>query len=102
MPTIAAWEHRTVARVPPDGWEEAWYSLASWRGFLQSVPGQLAVRVSVRDVESGEIEVHVSTLWEHQAQLTGWLDGPFLPRRVFEELATDAEIVDEALLRWLL
>lgn len=98
MPDIAAWEHRTVARVPADGWQEAWYSLVSWRGYLQSLPGSLAVRLAARRLPSGDVEVHVATLWEHRAQLARWLEGPFLPRRIFAELSGGGEVVDEAVL----
>ncbi len=98
MPYVAGWQHRTIARIPMEGWEEAWFSFMSWRGYLQDIPGWMATRLGARELDTGEVEVHVDTLWEHQAQLARWMDGPFLPRRVIADLSTDGLVVHESVL----
>lgn len=99
MPDVASWEHRTTAVVPAAIWAETWYSLTSWRGFLQSVPGCLAVRLAARPLEGDEIEVHVDTLFEHREQLEAWMEGPFLPRRVFADLSEPGTVIDDRVLQ---
>lgn len=101
MPEVTSWEHRTTAVVGSGTWEEAWHSLVSWRGYLQSLPGFLAMRLAVRGLEGGDVEVHVDTLWEHREHLERWLQGPFLPRRIFAELTSAGRVTTDVVLQGL-
>lgn len=102
MPDIAQMAHETVARVPASCWDQAWHSIASWRGYLQSVPGVLAVRVAARRMANDDVSVTVTTVWEHVEMMDEWLDSPWIPRRIFEQLDQPATVLRDEVLEELM
>lgn len=72
MAYISSYSHVTVATVPRSGWDEAWFSIASWKAFLQAFPGLLHVHLAARELGSEDIRFQVATTWEHAEQRDAW------------------------------
>ena len=74
MAHIVSYSHITTASVPKDVWDECWFTLQSWKGYLQSFPGFLSMRLSARALDNGDVRIHSATVWEHPEQLEAWRD----------------------------
>ncbi|HZD78864.1 MAG TPA: hypothetical protein VE646_02330 [Actinomycetota bacterium] len=93
-----SYTHLIAGSIPRDTWQEAWYSISTWKGYLQSFPGFLRLRVSIRELEGGDIRVAIATIWEHEEQLDAWLGGQWRADRILQQLSTPAyDVTDEIL-----
>lgn len=72
MAHVVAYSHVTTANIPQIAWDEAWFSLQSWKGYLQSFPGFSGVRLAARALDNGDVRCQVITLWEYPEQLEAW------------------------------
>jgi len=96
MAYVSSYSHVTSGSVAAAGWEEAWDTAASWKGYLQSFPGLLAVRISARPLDDGGVRVRLETVWEHRGQLEEWAGSPYAGTALLAGLDLPAsEITDE-------
>jgi hypothetical protein len=73
MAEIVSYTHVTTCTVPEQGWDEAFFALQTWKGYLQSFPGMNAVRISAKPLDNGDVRVHVYTQWQYPEELEEWL-----------------------------
>jgi hypothetical protein len=98
MAYISSYSHVTAGSVPGARWDEAWETAASWKGYLQSFPGLLAVRISARALDDGDVRVRLETVWEHREQLEEWAICPYAGTALLAGLDTPAyDVVEEIL-----
>jgi len=77
MAHVSSYSHLTAGSVPIGAWQEAWDSAASWKGYLQAFPGLLAVRISARPLDNGDVRLQMITVWEYREQLEEWVACPY-------------------------
>lgn len=77
MAYIIGYSRLTSLTVPATAWDEAWFALASWKGYMQSFPGYQAIRISARALDNGDVRVHTAVSFEYPEQLEEWRTGPF-------------------------
>ncbi|MDQ6766021.1 MAG: hypothetical protein M3Z22_07980 [Verrucomicrobiota bacterium] len=73
MAHVISYSHITTASIPNEVWDEAWFTIQSWKGFLQSFPGILAIRPAARALDDGDIRFQIHLVWEHPEQMEVWL-----------------------------
>ena len=95
MANVSSYSHVTTAVIPKDSWDEAWFAIESWKGYMQSFPGLLTVRVSARALENGDIRFHSATIWEYPEQLEVWRSSPWSVRQLLTSVRTPAYDIDE-------
>ena len=96
MAYVSSYSLVTAGSVPKSRWEEAWDTAASWKGYLQSFPGLLSVRISARELEDGDVRVKLETIWEHREQLEEWAACPYAATKLLAGLDTPAyDVTDE-------
>lgn len=95
MPEIPHYSHMTVADVPEKAWPQAMMSFLSWGGYLQALPGYLAMRFGAVRREDEHVRIYVTTNWEYREQLAEWVSGPWTPRRILSDLSEPGEVVME-------
>ena len=95
MAYVSSHSHVTAGSVPIATWEEAWDTAASWKGYLQSFPGLLAVRISARALDDGDVRVKLVTVWEHREQLEEWAACPYAGTQLLAGLDTPAYNITE-------
>ena len=96
MAQVDSYAHITIASLPKETWDEAWFTLQSWKGYLQSFPGFLAVRFAARLLDNGDIRFHVSTIWEYPEQLEEWLGSEWGAEHILQALEQPAYDIDSA------
>ena len=72
MANVSSYSHVTTGTIPRDAWDEVWFAVESWKGYLQSFPGLLTVRISARALKNGDIRFYSATVWEYPEQLEAW------------------------------
>lgn len=98
MAHVPTYSHLTTAAVPEPSWDEAWFGLLSWKGYLQAFPGFMAMRVSARALDNGDVRVHVATVWEHPEFLEEWRNSDWSARYLLEAIHPPAyDIAEETL-----
>lgn len=98
MAHIPSYSHLTSAAIPADSWDESYFGLLSWKGYLQAFPGFIAMRVSARALENGDVRVHVQTVWEHPEYLEEWRGSKWTARYLLEAINPPGyNIVEETL-----
>lgn len=98
MPFVSSYAHLTSATVPNDSWEEAWFAIEGWKGYLQSFPGMQKVRIAARKHGENAVRLHVSVSFEYAEQLDEWVQGPWTAGKILASLEPPAtEISDELL-----
>ena len=96
MGHIVSYSHVTTATVPADTWDEAWFSLSSWKGYLQSFPGYKGMRLAARPLENGDVRVHCATIWEYPEQLEEWRKSDWSAEAILSSLRTPAyDVIEE-------
>ena len=96
MAYVSSYSHVTAGSVPAAQWEEAWDTAASWKGYLQSFPGLLAVNISARPLSDGDVRLRLEAVWEHREQLDEWVACPYAGTALLGGLDTPAyEVTDE-------
>lgn len=90
MGHITTYSHVTTANIPSESWDEAYLSLASWKGYLQSFPGYLGIRLSSYQLDNGDIKLHVHSVWEYPEQLEEWRESKWSAESLLRELRKPA------------
>lgn len=72
MAHLTSYSHVLTCNIPRSVWDEAWFTLQSWKGYLQSFPGFIALRMAARELDNGDIRFHTMTVWEYPEQLQEW------------------------------
>lgn len=96
MSHVVSYSHVTTATIPAESWDETWFGLSSWKGYLQSFPGFKGIHVGARELENGDIRVHTVTVWEYPEQLEEWRGSRWSAEALFSGLRTPGyDIVEE-------
>jgi hypothetical protein len=95
MAQVSSYSHLTAGSVPIAAWPEAWDTAASWKSYLQAFPGLLAVRISARPLNSGDVRLQLITVWEYPEQLEEWVACPYSGKRLLAGLDLPAYDIDE-------
>jgi hypothetical protein len=95
MAYIVSYSHDTFASIPEEAWDEAWFAIASWKGYLQSFPGMLSIRLSARALENGDVRFHSSLLWEDPEQLEEWRGSQWSMNSLLKTITPPAYDIDE-------
>lgn len=98
MPYVASYSNVTRATVDDAVWKETWTFLASWRGYLQSIPGFLTASIGARRLSDDRVRVHTVTTWEDLALLEDWLSSEWTAAKRFARLSIPAVDVDEEII----
>jgi heme-degrading monooxygenase HmoA len=61
------------ATLPPESWDEAYFSLLSLKHALAGVPGWKRMDVMANNQDDGTIHLRVITHWATTVQLEAWL-----------------------------
>lgn len=97
MAHIISYSHFTSATLSRHSFDEAWFAIQSWKGYLQSFPGYLGMRLAARPLEDNNIHFHVATDWEEPEQLEEWLHSEWSAASLLKSLRDPAtEIVEES------
>ena len=72
MAYIPSYSHYTMASIPAEVWDEAWFSIQSWKGYLQSFPGLGHFSFAARPLDNGDVRFISATHWEYPEQLEEW------------------------------
>lgn len=95
MAYIVSYSHITTANIPKESWDEAWLSLMSWKGYLQSFPGLLSMRMAARALENGDIRFHSATIWEYPEQLEEWRESSLSAEALLSSFRHPAYDIEE-------
>ena len=95
MGHVVAYSHLTTATIAADVWDEAWFSLSSWKGYLQSFPGLHHTRMSARALDNGDVRVHIATVWEYPEQLEEWRESDWSAENLLRNLSRPATDIRE-------
>ncbi len=95
MAHIVSYSHVTTATIPSQVWDEAWFAMQSWKGYLQSFPGLLTTRFAARPLENGDVRFHSSTVWEYPEQLEEWRKSHWSMKSLLENISHPAYDVTE-------
>lgn len=95
MPYVASYSNITTAEIPEGSWEEAWAFLASWRGFLPSIPGFLESSIGARRIDDERVRIHTVTTWEELEQLEEWLASEWTAAKSLARLTHPPDSVSE-------
>lgn len=96
MAHIVSYSHITDATIPADVWDEAWFSLSSWRGYVQAFPGFKGIHLAARALENGDVRLRTSIIWEYPEQLQEWRESEWSAKALLSNLRTPAyDIVEE-------
>lgn len=93
MPEVPHYSHMTIADVAVDSWPQAYASFVSYAGYLQSIPGFLAMRFGAITRKEEHVRMYVSTNWEYREHLAEWVTGPWTPRRILHDLNEPAKVL---------
>jgi len=73
---VDSYSRITSGTIPAEVWDEVWFSLASWKGYLQSVPGFRGLRFAARALNDGNVSFYLTTSWSYPEQLEEWHGSP--------------------------
>jgi hypothetical protein len=97
MAHISSYSHHTEASIPAATWDQAWFALSSWKGYLQSIPGFLAIRMSGYPLDNGDVRFRVITVWDYPEQLEAWLGSDWSSESMLGSLSPAAyDLVEHA------
>lgn len=91
MAHIVSYSHITVGHISREIWDEAWFAVESWKGFLQSFPGFMHVRLSARAVDDELIRFHSVTTWDYLEQLEEWRESQWSADALLKSLDMPAQ-----------
>lgn len=96
MAHIVSYSHVTSASIPADAWDEAWFAIESWKGYLQSFPGLLTVRLSARPLDNGDVRLHTATIWEYPEQMEEWRESQWSVESLVSSISQPAyDVIEE-------
>jgi heme-degrading monooxygenase HmoA len=74
------------AVLPPDAWDEAYFSLLSLKHALAGVPGWKRMDIMADNHDDGTIHLQVTTNWANVEQLEAWLKSDLTVEGVLKAL----------------
>lgn len=95
MAHIDGYSHLVRANIPAQSWDEAWFSLTSWKGYLQSFPGFQHIRIAARKLDNDDVRLHINTTWEYAEQLEEWLTSHWSVERLLTSLSAPAYEIEQ-------
>lgn len=72
MAHVVSYSHITTATIPQAAWDETYFTLSTWKGYLQSFPGFMGLRMAARAMDNGDVRLHTATIWEYPEHLEEW------------------------------
>ena len=72
MAEITSYSHLIEASIPAISWDEAWFALLTWKGYLQSLPGHESTRISAYPLENGDVRLYVTVHWRYPEEMEEW------------------------------
>ncbi len=96
MAYASSYSHYTEASIPAESWDEAWFSIMSWKGYLQSFPGLLSFTLSARPLDNGDVRFLGGTHWEYPEQLDEWRQSHWSMKNLLTSIKNPAYDVVEA------
>lgn len=99
MATANSYSHFVAATVPRDSWDQAWFSYCNWKGLLQSFSGFLWSKMAARQMENGDVRVHIVTSWEYPEQLDEMMRSDLRADILLAQLDTPAYDVSHELMQ---
>jgi hypothetical protein len=83
---VAGYSLLVDAVVPYEDWDEAYFALLSLKAHYQSLPGYQGMDIHARDLESGDIKVTITTMFELADQILVWLQNDITPEGLLRVL----------------
>lgn len=84
------------AVIPPDAWDEAYFSLLSLKHALAGVPGWKRLDLLANNQEDNTIHVRIITNWESVEQLETWLDSDLTVEGILKGLTPPPAFIHTA------
>lgn len=82
------------AVLPPQAWDEAYFSLLSLKHALAGVPGWKRMDVLANNRDDGTIHLRVVTNWASVEQLEAWLDSNLTVEGVLKGVSPPPALVE--------
>jgi hypothetical protein len=95
MAHVVSYSHWTIASVPAESWDAAWFALLTWKGYLQSFPGNLATRISARALANGDVYLYTMLVWEYPEQLEEWRESEWSAANLLRKVNPPAYDIHE-------
>jgi hypothetical protein len=95
MAYVSSYSHVTRASIPAEAWDETWFAVQSWKGYLQSFPGILSIHFAARPLENGDVRFHSSLAWEYPELLEEWRNSHWSMRDLLAAISQPAYDVQE-------
>ncbi len=96
MAYIVSYSHFTSASIPAEAWDEAWFAIQSWKGYLQSFPGMVGIHLSARALENGDVRFHSSLAFEYPELLEEWRSSHWSVKNLLASISRPAyDVVEE-------
>ncbi len=96
MAHVNGYTHLTTATIHKEVWDEAWFAIQSWKGYLQSFPGFLTMRVLARALDNGDVRFHSATVWEYPEMLEAWRESQWSAESLLRAISQPAyDIIEE-------
>lgn len=97
MAFVSSYSHVVGASIPIASWEKAWWTLQSWKGYLQAFPSAPRVRVSARELANGDVRLMVQTCWENREELEEWIASDYTAHKMLGRLdPAPYDVTDDA------
>lgn len=98
MAEVTSYSHMVVASVPEHSWDEAWFALLTWKGFLQSLPGHMSTRVSAYPLGNGDVRLYVTVHWRYPEQMEEWMASDWSANKLLGHMKSPPYDVEEHIL----
>ncbi len=95
MAYIFSYSVVTNATIPAEVWDEAWFALQSWKGYLQSFPGLLSISLAGRALDIGDVRFYSATHWQYPEQLEEWRTSHWSMKNLLASISRPAYDVTE-------
>jgi hypothetical protein len=95
MAHVVSYSHITDATIPAHVWDEAWFSISSWKGYVQSFPGFIGIHLAARALDNGDVRLRTAVNWEYPEQLEEWLESGWSAQALLSNLRTPAYDISE-------
>jgi hypothetical protein len=95
MAYISSYSHVTTASIPAEAWDEAWFAIQSWKGYLQSFPGNTGIHLAARALENGDVRFHAALSFEYPELLEEWRSSHWSMDNLLKSISKPAYDIDE-------
>jgi len=93
MAHVESYSHATSGTIPSGGWAVAWFTISSWKGFIQSFPGFMSRRLSIRSDDNGDVRFQTVVVWSEVEQLEEWVSSQWSAESLLASLDPPAQNV---------